>query len=203
MMRASPTNSSGGVQLLSRFQAFWDVMDDFDAHTAVLEPAPPAKPPRALPVRRLALGKHCSAQITVLPDAPRGVCECRFMGADASVLPLHNRLSARLGEWRVERLPRENLQAVLELTFPQPVVALPSGDARREDLSVECGICYAYRTEAGALPDRNCENASCGRPFHRWCLTEWLRSVTSTRVSFSTLFGACPYCSHPLSVALR
>ena len=53
---------------------------------------------------------------------------------------------------------------------------------------------------AGEAPDVNCDNANCGKPFHRRCLVEWLNADTSTRQSFNTLFGACPYCSAPITV---
>ncbi len=29
---------------------------------------------------------------------------------------------------------------------------------------------------AGDTPDINCDNAACGKPFHRRCLVEWLNS---------------------------
>ncbi len=32
------------------------------------------------------------------------------------------------------------------------------------------------------------------------CLVEWLNADTATRSSFNTLFGACPYCSDPITV---
>lgn len=50
------------------------------------------------------------------------------------------------------------------------------------------------------VPDVNCSNPHCGRPFHRSCLISWLRAVTDTRQSFNTLFGQCPYCTAPISV---
>lgn len=46
----------------------------------------------------------------------------------------------------------------------------------------------------------NCDNVACSKPFHRSCLVEWLNSDTSTRRSFNTIFGTCPYCADPLSV---
>jgi E3 ubiquitin-protein ligase FANCL len=33
----------------------------------------------------------------------------------------------------------------------------------------------------GLVPDRVCDNGSCGRPFHSACLVEWLRAIPTTR----------------------
>ena len=45
---------------LGRHQLLWDMLDDLDAHTWVLEPQHPA---RDVVVRRLAIGQHCSLQL--------------------------------------------------------------------------------------------------------------------------------------------
>ena len=42
-------------------------------------------------MRRIAIGKHCSMHVEVNVGAPRAVCECRFMGAEATVGPLQVR----------------------------------------------------------------------------------------------------------------
>ena len=55
---------------------------------------------------------------------------------------------------------------------------------------MECGICYTLRLgDDQALPDKVCDEPRCGKPFHRACLSEWLRSNPTTRQSFDTLFG--------------
>lgn len=51
-----------------------------------------------------------------------------------------------------------------------------------------------------ATPDQICDNSRCGKSFHHACLLEWLRSTPSTRKSFRTYFGTCPYCSSPISL---
>jgi E3 ubiquitin-protein ligase FANCL len=50
------------------------------------------------------------------------------------------------------------------------------------------------------VPEHSCENEACGRPYHAECLQEWLRADPSTRQSFNTLFGACPYCAAAITV---
>lgn len=53
--------------------------------------------------------------------------------------------------------------------------------------------------EIGETPDIYCDNVNCGKMFHRLCLREWLAADASTRHSFGKMFGACPYCSAPIS----
>jgi E3 ubiquitin-protein ligase FANCL len=66
-----------------------------------------------------------------------------------------------------------------------------------------CEICYAYRSATtGAAPDRVCEEEACSRPFHASCLLSWLQAVPGARRSFDTVFGACPYCSAPITVSV-
>jgi hypothetical protein len=36
-------------------------------------------------------------------------------------------------------------------------------------------------SKEGLVPDRVCDNGSCGRPFHSACLVEWLRAIPTTR----------------------
>jgi len=78
----------------------------------------------------------------------------------------------------------------------------------------ECGICYSFNgaeygsdtqhdntTDSEAqMPDQVCPNSQCGKMFHKNCLVEWLRAVPSSRSSFGTIFGSCPYCCERLSV---
>ena len=65
-----------------------------------------------------------------------------------------------------------------------------------EEYSVECAICYSYELD-GAVPDVVCD--SCSKPFHKACLTEWLRALPTTQQSFNRLFGECPYCGHSIA----
>lgn len=186
-------------ETIDKFQDFWHVMEDIDMNVWVMEPVHPS---RASSFRRIALGGHCSLTLTVNAFSPRSVPECRFFGSDLTIAPLRKRWNSNIRRWKVERLLRENLEDILETTFPSPQ------DSIQEDISADCGICYAFRlpnadglgADRGSVPDRACDNPNCGRPFHSACLIEWLRSITTTRQSFDVLFGNCPYCSHPIAV---
>jgi hypothetical protein len=103
---------------------------------------------------------------------------------------------------------------------PAPTAVGTGGGAR---LAIECAICYAYELD-GEPPSKACDNPRCAQPFHAACLGEvrpmprwraapswltrppcvcvcvcvhaqWLRALPTTRQSYQTLFGACPYCN--------
>ncbi|XP_047300808.1 E3 ubiquitin-protein ligase FANCL isoform X5 [Homo sapiens] len=64
---------------IESLKAFWDVMDEIDEKTWVLEPE---KPPRSATARRIALGNNVSINIEVDPRHPTMLPECFFLGAD-------------------------------------------------------------------------------------------------------------------------
>lgn len=173
----------------AQFETLWEQLEDLDNHCWVLEPASPTFDST---LRRLALGNHCSVQLELLPEAPKRLPECRLLGSDKAVAPYRAKFHANYRLWDEGRSVRENLEALLETTFPPPVAAT------QEEWSLECAICYAYRLEE-ATPDRVCENEKCGRSFHSSCLYEWLRTA-ATNQSFDTVFGECPYCTEAISV---
>jgi E3 ubiquitin-protein ligase FANCL len=137
-------------------------------------------------------GNHCSLQVTVDANRPRATPVCSFMGADSITGPLREQFNKNLHKWNSKMTLRENLESLLGIKFPSPKTS------QKEEFSVECGICYSYRLD-NALPDRVCDNQKCGKPFHRTCLFEWLRAIPSSRQSFDTIFGECPYCSSPIT----
>lgn len=188
---------------IQRYQDFWAVMEDLDNKFWIMEPEHPS---RANTFRRIALGGHCSLSLTIDPLSPRSFPECRFFGSDMVISPLRKKLNNNIKKWNVDKFLTENLMEVLEMVPPSQ-----QDTTTHEDMSVGCGICYAFRlsdgdptndnfVKEGSIPDRACDNGNCGRPFHTNCLVEWLRSITTTRQSFDVLFGNCPYCSHPIAV---
>ncbi|KAI8351053.1 E3 ubiquitin-protein ligase FANCL-like protein [Mortierella sp. GBAus27b] len=177
---------------LDIFKDFWDVMQDLDEKTWVIDPE---KPTRADRMRRCALGNHCSIQMTIDPLSPRSMPDTRLFGPATSIEPMRSKLYQNSGLWNDCKLPRENLEVLLELPngFPSPVTVT------KDEMNIECGICYSFRFD-GRIPDQLCSHSKCQQPFHRVCLYEWLRSVPTTRQSFNTLFGACPYCTEAITV---
>ncbi|KAG6622880.1 E3 ubiquitin-protein ligase FANCL-like [Phytophthora cinnamomi] len=206
---------------LARFQGFWDALDALDAATCVLDPQHPT---RATGRRRLALERYASVQFEVDPTHPTaGLSELSFFGNQASVGALRERWGGNAARWDEAKSLQKNLENVLEVTLPSPKTTKP------EEFAVECGICYSYRlegeeeekneeadesntgsvlrkvvTEQGSrIPDRLCENANCNRPFHAKCLFDWLRALPTSRQSFHTVFGECPYCRETISAKFQ
>lgn len=185
---------------LSDFQGLFRALDDIDANCYVLEPEHPS---RADTFRRLALGRHCSVRLELDARAPVSAFPtCRFLGPDAAVAPLRDRLNGFMHLWNPDggTLPRANLETVLGQALPPPKDSAGMDD---DDIAVECGICYAYRLTDGGVPDVACDREACAKPYHRPCLVEWLRALPDTRQSFDTLMGACVYCEHPIAVSVN
>ncbi|XP_006083375.1 E3 ubiquitin-protein ligase FANCL isoform X3 [Myotis lucifugus] len=177
---------------LESLKTFWDVMDEIDEKTWVLEPE---KPTRSATARRIAVGNNASIHIEVDPKHPTMLPECYFLGADHVVKPLGIKLSRNIHLWDPENTLLQNLKDVLEIDFPARAIL------EKSDFSMDCGICYAYQLD-GAIPDQVCDYSQCGQPFHQICLYEWLRGLQTSRQSFNILFGECPYCSKPITLKM-
>ncbi|XP_070576805.1 E3 ubiquitin-protein ligase FANCL-like [Ptychodera flava] len=177
---------------LERYQDFFNIVDEIDKKTWVLEPD---RPNYSVTLRRIALGSSSSLQIDVDPVHPRILPECKFLGADHVINPLREKLNTNLERWDQQGSVLTNLQSILDIEFPSP------SKSQKQDFSMECGICYSYRLDT-AIPDQVCNDPRCGQPFHQTCLYEWLRALPSSRQSFNTIFGECPYCSKPITVKM-
>lgn len=179
-------------KMLEEFQEFWNMLDDIDNNTWVLEPE---RKNYSAQLRRIALGNHCSICVTVDWKRPRSIPESQFLGSDSLISPLRDSFNNNLGKWNLSKTLRENLETVLGVTFPSPKTS------NKEDFSEECGICYSFRLE-NMIPDRVCDNQKCSKGFHRSCLSSWLRAIPGAKQSFDTVFGECPYCNSPISVKM-
>lgn len=193
------------------FKRLWQELDDLDRHAWVIEPSAPT---RSCIFRRIVLEKHVSVSVKLDPKAPGALPDLAFMGSDKGMEPLLARVQANRWKWNPECSVLTNLAEILEMQIPKQG-SINGTDAA--SMGIECGICYNFRRPRGAddhtaaprmdvninegdVPDICCDNAFCGKPFHRQCLLEWLASDPSTRTSFGTMFGACPYCSAPVAV---
>ncbi len=191
-------------------QQLWDELDALDRAAWVIEPT---APPRACAWRRLALEKHVTVALALDPGDPLAAPpELKFMGSDRAVEPMLERVRANRPLWRPEESLLVNLEALLGAPLP---AAAAAGGVAAEDVGADCAICYNYRRpredgegvlgadDEGDVPEVCCDQPTCGKPFHRLCLREWLAADATARQSFDTLFGACPYCSGPISVKIR
>ncbi|XP_037554192.1 E3 ubiquitin-protein ligase FANCL [Nematolebias whitei] len=178
--------------VLESLAEFWDVLDEIDRKTWVLEPE---KPSRSDTMRQIAIRDNVSIRVDVDPRHPKMLPECCLLGAEHVVTPLRNKLNANMHIWNPDTSVLHNLRDVLEIEFPS------SATHEKSSFSAECGICYSYRLET-SVPDQVCNDPRCGQPFHQACLYEWLRALPSSRQSFNLMFGECPYCSKPITVKM-
>ena len=56
---------------------------------------------------------------------------------------------------------------------------------------------------AVSVPDQACGNSRCSKIYHFSCLVDWFHSLPSSKTSFGTLFGSCPYCQEAISVRIQ
>ncbi|CAG8497640.1 7291_t:CDS:2 [Diversispora eburnea] len=166
------------------FQEVWEMLDDIDLNTWVLEPD---KPKRSDLMRRIALGNHCSLKIEIDVNYPRKECQYELFGTESLIAPLHIKIAKNWNNWDTNLTVRRNFENILEITFPSFQTSLSS------DINFDCGICYSYHFE-GTIPDQSCNNNKCGQSFHRW-----LQAIPSTKKNFNTLIGNCPYCNDVIS----
>jgi E3 ubiquitin-protein ligase FANCL len=213
---------------LNSFAGLWDVLDDWDNNTKVLDP-PGIRTKgthRHVSMRRIATGhQHCSLQVDIDWRRPRAVCECKFFGSDSVVGALFQTLNDRLYLWNQSLLPRENLQLILGLQFPPSPTDAELASAAVVEQELECGVCYSHYLDNSSMsttsssssssnassslvsagsngPDCHCENAKCNKSFHKACLYEWMTSLPNTRLSFNVVYSVCPYCTSPFRLQI-
>jgi len=181
-------------------EPFFDVLHDFDTHCWVLQPE---NPTNAESYRRIAVLQHCSLYLEFDIHRPLAVPKWRFLGAKSVVSDLISRLENGFREWNIHtKLPRENLESILKITFPRK-----PDESDSTSFTVECGICYMYNlststdeNQTDLLPDIPCEHVKCSRMYHHSCLLEWLQSVPNSRTAFDSISGDCPYCQNIITI---
>uniref|UniRef100_A0A1J3GUT0 E3 ubiquitin-protein ligase FANCL n=1 Tax=Noccaea caerulescens TaxID=107243 RepID=A0A1J3GUT0_NOCCA len=186
---------------LDNLQGFWSVLDDIDKSLCVVDAKQPS---RASSVRRIHAGNDCILIVHINFNDPKSLPECRFIGHMNNLHMIWRRNSKK---WSMEKSFPENLEYVLGTELPRPQGLYDENDHHQ----VDCGICYSQflptdeelGARSGTRTDYTCENMSCNKSFHSLCLTDWLRSITTTRQSFDVLFGNCPYCSDPVAVKIN
>ncbi|CAL9245025.1 unnamed protein product [Arabidopsis halleri] len=192
---------------LDYLQEFWSVLDDIDKSLCVVDAKQPS---RASAIRRIHAGNDCIIIVHIDLKDPKSLPECRFVGPGLPATHmniLHMLWRRNSKKWSKERPFPENLECILGTELPKPL-GLQEEDNQQQ---VECGICYAQflptdeelGARSGTRTDYTCENINCNKSFHSLCLTDWLRSITTTRQSFDVLFGNCPYCSDPVAVKIN
>lgn len=184
-----------------KYEKLFEVLSDIDRNAWVLEPDAPTF---EVTSRRIVLDRACSLLFDVnplCPTAPLG--DTTFFGPAAQVAAHKAALHANAHLWDHRDGFVANLQRALGTALPRKEEAA-AGDS---GYLAECGVCYAYALDSGAgaarVPDQACANPRCHRVYHHGCLLEWVQSVPTSRKSFGSIFGSCPYCCEPMSVKLH
>ena len=201
---------------IDKYAAFFDVLSDLDSTCRILEPI---KPTFTTSKRRIVIDKTCSVLLNINHERPLDFCQIRFMGPVDKVRTLQSAMDRNLHKWQRDDTNisiRDRIESLLEVTLPAPRATQPSindgGKRARvaadkdDDYLMECGICYSFIVGEGdeaLAPDQVCPKVTCQRVFHYHCLSSWLQGAPSSRSSFGTLFGHCPYCNEWLSATPR
>nr|CAB3244665.1 E3 ubiquitin-protein ligase FANCL [Phallusia mammillata] len=174
------------------YERFWDEVEELKYNTWILEPECPNFSATTF---RIALGSSCSMHLKVDPLHPEVLPECQFLGADWAISPYRVKFQAKFEDWNETLSIFQNLKNLLEIDFPHK----PHDGS--QSVSLQCGICYAYRLETD-IPDQICNERRCGQAFHHQCLLEWIQTIPGTKQSFNILFGECPYCTKPIKLPI-
>ncbi|CAL1288562.1 unnamed protein product [Larinioides sclopetarius] len=175
-------------ETLTMHAEFWNIMDELDKNTWILEPEAPSRKDCK---RRIALASGVSLLLVINPLMPTSVPTCHYLGPERIVEPMRTKFNKNIHMWSEFESVLTNLQQILEIEFPSPSTSV------KEEFCMECGICYSYLL-GEAIPEMTCDNPDCNQPFHHACLYEYIRMLPDVRSSFNKLFGQCPYCSQPL-----
>ncbi|XP_056903101.1 E3 ubiquitin-protein ligase FANCL isoform X3 [Takifugu flavidus] len=84
--------------VLESLTRFWDVLDEIDRNTWILEPE---KPCRSDTMRRIAIGNNVSIKVEVDPRHPEMLPDCCLLGAEHVVTPLRNKLNTNMHLWLI------------------------------------------------------------------------------------------------------
>uniref|UniRef100_A0A3Q4I5S3 FA complementation group L n=1 Tax=Neolamprologus brichardi TaxID=32507 RepID=A0A3Q4I5S3_NEOBR len=106
--------------VLESLTEFWDVLDEIDSKTWILEPE---KPCRSDTTRRIAIGNNVSIKVEVDPGHPKMLPECCLLGAEHGGYDLGVKVclqAATTHLWNPDSSVLHNLRDVLEIEFPSP-----------------------------------------------------------------------------------
>jgi hypothetical protein len=130
---------------------------------------------------RLQLPGYCTVDVQLRVGKPR----VKFNGPLDKVQEYLEMHSAYQWDSSLDYLG--NLQLMFKCKF----------DKQQVDACAECGICMASEQD-GQLPTVKCPADNCGQMYHASCVKEWFTSISRQS---KWIIGACPYCSHTITLA--
>jgi E3 ubiquitin-protein ligase FANCL len=212
---------------IKKFEKLFVELSELDTQTWVLEPAQPSF---AISSRRLAIERSCSIVLDINAQKPRDICQMNFFGPPNRVNHFRVSLNQNLHLWSKENSIKENLEKVLGIELPNKNIDSSANENLCEEcgicytysifkLSDESSSNLASNKDkklppnsfiqtdstatAVSVPDQACSNKKCCKIYHFNCLVDWLQSLPSSKTSFGTLFGSCPYCQEAISVRIQ
>ncbi|CAG9767716.1 unnamed protein product [Ceutorhynchus assimilis] len=178
---------------IERLQPYFDLMEEFDRNTTVLDPE---KPKRSDSHRRIWLGENISTIITIDPYNVFQRPNFKFLGPEYLVESYSNHLNNNLGNW----VCQENIfQGILDLLGLEDFPKRPT-TKNQHNLLVdygECSICFSLRLNE-KLPEVICTNKRCEKFYHNECLYGWF-VASNAKIVFNAISGNCPNCEKTIS----
>lgn len=170
-------------------QDVWRELEDLDENTWVLEPSTN----RSSCQRSIYLSNGAKMVVSIVPAAAARLQRPTivFLGSQSNKY----RSQFDSHEWDTTRSIRENL----ENCFGKSLAKQDNEEQRADSTSSDCAICFDTLTKE---PEQ-CENENCGRRYHSSCLDQWLSSLPTSRFTFDTVIGSCPYCKDPIAVQVQ
>ncbi|QDZ22089.1 E3 ubiquitin-protein ligase FANCL [Chloropicon primus] len=170
---------------------FWKLMSGLE-RAVVLEGAAGDAHRRVAVSRSVSLHVEFPEPLAPLPFTPSNPA-ITLLGPAGEVTGLETKISA-FWAGHPSGTPETDLVGLLESMLGARLpLSSGAGSGSPEADKPICGICYS-----DILGGISCENPKCDYLFHKECLLEWLQSDQSSRQTFNTWFGVCPYCSDPI-----
>ena len=208
------------AHLIKKFKTVWEILDDIDIHSYVIEPE--GVPSRSDMKRRLRIDTDVSIMFEIDPYFPFAVLNLSFIGPTESVNVYEKRYVDNISLWDTEKMPRFNIERILNL---QELPLKPLEGAAPTD--GDCCICYAYLLpveseskqhenvkdlgqchikelhsfQESRTPDVKCPEKRCCRSFHKRCLQEWFSSLHKHPI-LGNITGECPYCQSDITIKI-
>ena len=192
------------LETTNAYQGFWNELDDLDANIWVLEANTNN---RSVCHRSIYLSKSAKLILYLDPLQPQTrPTKVQFLGSHAATF----QEMFQSYSWDLNCSVRQNLEAAFGKSLARPTTIGNDQDESNATTNagstVDCGICFGSTSKAATTTTTEndddccgCENPKCARPFHNVCLEKWLTSLPTSRVSFDTMIGSCPYCKDPIA----
>jgi E3 ubiquitin-protein ligase FANCL len=214
--------------IIQKYNGLFQELSEIDSQTWVLEPAQQTFNTSS---RRLAIERSCSIVLDINIEKPRDICAMTFFGPPGRVNSFQVSLNKNLHLWSTVMSLKENIEIVLGFKLPSRKIESSENENLCEECGICYTYSIASATSdlsssssaasithfrpsssnlniptvrpTVSVPDQACSNPKCCKIYHFTCLVEWLQSLPTSKTSFGTLFGSCPYCQEAISVRIQ